>query len=104
MEFENAKAAEEEILRQFERIKSGDFDDEDLAHTVLAMKNGLRSVGDSLSSTESWYTTQRLTGEKLSPEDEIEIISAVTREDIINAANSFELDTVFLLKGEECDE
>ena len=103
VEFENTEAAEAEILRQFERIKSGDFDDEDLEHTVLAMINSLRGVGDSLSSTESWYTSQRLTGEKLSPEDEIEMISAVTREDIIEAAKGFKPDTVFLLKGEDDD-
>ena len=104
VEFENAESARTEILRQFEDIKNGVFTDEDLTFTILAMKNSLRSIRDSLSSTESWYTTQLLTRSDLSPEDETALIDTITREEVVEAARHFELDTVFLLEGETTDE
>ena len=46
-----------------------------------------------------WYFAQKYDGESYSPEEEIERISAVTREDIIAAAKSMKLDTVYVLTG-----
>ena len=64
------------------------------------MRNSLRSVGDSLSSTEAWYSTQIFSGTSFSPEDEAALLETVTREEVVEAARSFSPDTVFLLEGE----
>ena len=87
------------MLRQLDDIKAGRFSDEDFGHTLLSMKNSLRSVGDSLSSLEAWYSTQIFTGGAMSPAEEEELMQTLTRDDISRAAAGFSLDTVFLLEG-----
>ena len=99
VETSKAGAAREEMLRQLDDIKAGRFSDEDFGHTLLSMKNSLRSVGDSLSSLEAWYSTQIFTGGAMSPAEEEELMQTLTRDDISRAAAGFRLDTVFLLEG-----
>ena len=50
-----------------------------------------------------WDGLQHIIGTNYSPEEEIEHLRAVTREDVIKAASSLTLDTVYVLtkKGDE---
>ena len=93
--------AEAEILNQLEAVRSGDFTDEDVNNSRLSIINSLRAVNDGSRSITEWYFRQNYSGTSYSPEDEIERINAVTREDIINAAKSVRLDTVYVLTGKE---
>ncbi len=101
VEPDKADAAREAMLDQLDAIRENRFTDEDFDNTLLAMKNSLRSVGDSLSSLEAWYSTQIFTGGTLSPSDEEKLLQTLTRSDIAKAAAGFSLDTVFLLEGAE---
>ncbi len=99
VEAAKAEAARDAMLKQLDDIKEGRFSDDDFDHTLLAMRNSLRSVGDSLSSLEAWYSTQIFTGGGMSPDEEETLMRTLTREEIAEAASDFKLDTVFLLKG-----
>jgi len=96
----DADAARDAITEQLRQVQEGGFSEADLRHTLLSMRNSLRSVGDSLSSTEAWYSTQIFSGTSFSPEDEAALLETVTREEVVEAARSFSPDTVFLLEGE----
>jgi len=93
---EKAKAA---ILQQLEDIKVGKFSDDDILSSVKSLEDGFRSVSDSAESVVSWFTSQICSEEYLYPEDFIEDFKKVTREDVIAAAGSVTLDTVFMLEG-----
>ena len=95
----NEEKAKDAILQQLEDIKKGNFTDEDLEASVKALEDGFRSVSDSAESVAAWFTSQVCSKDFLYPEDFIEQFKKVTREDVIKAAQSVTLDTVFMLEG-----
>ncbi len=95
----NEEKAKNAILEQLEDIKNGKFSDDDIASSVKSLEDGFRSVSDSAESVANWFTSQICAKEFLYPEDFIEQFKKVTREDIIEAAKSVSLDTVFMLEG-----
>lgn len=90
--------AQSEIIRQLEALQNGDFTDEELENIKLYIIGAFRSNYDSIGDMNSWYFYQFVRGTGYSPDDVAEIISELSREDIINSAKGFELDTVFVLK------
>lgn len=99
VEQENIEKAKDEILRQLDLIRTGEFTDEELRFARLSMVNSFRSVGDSAASVEGWYLAQVLYGTERSPEMEADAIGSVSRESVIAAAREMQLDTVYLLTG-----
>lgn len=100
----NIEKAKDEIIRQFELMQKGEFDEKEINEARLALINSLRSVNDSASGLVSWYMGQVFLGTELSPEEEIELLEKVTKEDIVEAAKLFRPDTVYVLKGKESAE
>lgn len=100
----NIEAAEAEIKNQLQNIISGDFSDDLIAETKLAIINALKAVNDSPRAVAEWYFKQctKPESEIITPEDEIAMIEKITREDIIACAKSLKLDTVYVLTGKEC--
>lgn len=103
VEHTNTGKAEAEIINQLEAVKKGDFSDEEMENARRAMINTLRGVSDGARSIADWYFNQSYSGKSDSPEVQIEKLNAVTREEIIAAAKSLTLDTVYVLTGKESD-
>ena len=93
---EEAKAA---ILEQFAIMQRGAFTEDELRHSILALQNNYRTVPDSAAALELCYLAQILEGCDRTLEEAAEAIGRLTREDVVQAANAFTLDTVYLLKG-----
>lgn len=102
-EHSNTGKAEEEILNQLEAMKKGDFTDEELENARRSILNGLRGVNDGHSSLASWYFERIYHNDFYTPEEYMERIKKVTREDVIAAANTLKLDTVYVLTGKEAE-
>ncbi len=96
---DNAEAAKAAIFHEVEAMQKGDFTDEDMRFALLSLQNTFRSVEDGLFTIESYYRAQKVFGIRETPEDQCRKLAAVTREDIIKAANMLRLDTVYLLNG-----
>ena len=101
VEHANIEKAKAEILNQLKAVQNGEFTDEEINNSRLSMINSLRGVTDGARSIAEWYFKQSYAGQSLSPEDEIERLKSVTKEDIIAAAKSLSLDTVYVLTGKE---
>ena len=97
VEHQNIEKARAEIINQFNEISKGNFTDDEVKNSALSIINSYRAVNDSPYVLASWYLRQAYNGVNLSPDQEIERINAVTRDDIINAAKSFSIDTVYVL-------
>lgn len=97
----NIESAKKEILHQLDLIKQGDFDDETLENTRLQLKNSLRAVSDYPDTLEEWYLTRIISGDMASPEQEMRLLEAVNREQVIEAAKAVSLDTVYVLTSKE---
>lgn len=101
IEFKNREAAQNEIIKQLELIAEGDFGDDEFNDTEGAIINSLGSVGDTLYSVEGWYMSGIVEENIITPEEDKKAINAITREDVMKAAEKAKLAAVFFLKGGE---
>ena len=97
IENSNIEKAKAEIIAQFEDMKKGNFSDDDVLYAKLNSQNTLKTIGDSLGAIAGWYLSAIYMNDIKSPEEVMEEDMAVTREQIIEAANSMKLDTVYIL-------
>ncbi|MDD3261952.1 MAG: pitrilysin family protein [Oscillospiraceae bacterium] len=101
VEFDNMQKAEAAVLEQLKAVQQGDFTDEDFEAAKLALVDSYHTVEDSLSALEGWYLTQTFAPKVYSPEEYAALIGAVSREEVVQAAEGVCLDTVYCLKGQE---
>lgn len=99
-EEENMLKAENEILNQLDEIKKGNFDYE-FTSSKAALTDALDSVYDSPETIEGWYGAQISDESYISPQESAALNNAVTKQQIIDCANSVTLDTVFKLVCEK---
>lgn len=93
----NIEAAEQEMLRQLDEIKSGNVTDDELESALLSMENALAAVGDTPSSYSSWYFERFCDGSNVDPQQQAALYCEVTRERVIAAARSLTLDTRYYM-------
>jgi len=99
LDLENAKLAEEEVLNQLAFVQRGEFTDEELSAARLSLQNSFSSVGDNQGALEGYYISRIFDKELLPPAEALKRVSAVTREQVVEAANKVSLDSIYLLKG-----
>lgn len=99
VETKNIEKAKEEILFQLDEIRKGNFDDDEITAAKMSLCNSYRTVGDFLGGLENWYVTQAFCKKTQSPEEAAEAVNAVTREQLVGAAQKVALDTVYRLVG-----
>ena len=94
---ENISKAKKEILNQIEDIRLGNFTEKELSETKMYLSQAIEKVKDNIGTLNSWYCNQSLDKVRYSPDEMIERISKVQREDVIKAAQNLKLDTVYTL-------
>ena len=99
---ENMQKAKKEILNQVEDIKLGNFTEKELSETKMYICQAIEKIKDSLGSLNTWYSNQSLDKVQYNPDEMIEKINKIQREDVIKAAQKLKLDTIYALskKGE----
>ena len=88
------------VLEQLEVCKKGDITDGELSSAKEALCSSLRATHDSPGAIESFYSTAVLSGLPLTPQTYMEAVENTTREQIVAAANTLKLHTVYFLRGE----
>ncbi len=102
VENSNIKKAKDEILKQLAEMAKGNFSDDELNNAKTAVCGSMRSYNDSVSGLAAWWLTQLCVWNRdFSPEDAIEKYKSITREDIIEAAKSYKLDTVYIMSSDD---
>lgn len=99
VEGENIEKAEKGILKEIEDMKNGIITDFEIESTKMAVVNSFYSSNDTVSGIESWYSNQLFDESFKTIEEESESINAVTKEEIVKAAQKLSLDTVYVLKN-----
>ncbi len=103
IEEKNAQKVIDAVERELDDIRNGKFDDSIIEASKKSITDSLAAYYDNATALDAWYT--RELGDLLTPEQASEIISRVTREDIINAAKGVKLHTIYRLlpkeRGEE---
>lgn len=95
---ENKEKAYNGILEQLDEMKKGSFTDDDLKASKMALCDAVATVSDLSANLDNWYALLCF-DENETTQTYIEKINNVSREDVINKANSVKLDTVYFLGG-----
>ena len=101
VEAENCDKTKTACLEQLEKLQNGNFEDQLLSETKLFMKTAFSATGDSLGALESWYLTKILCGSMETPLETLAYCQAVSREEVISAAQKLKPDTVYRLIPEK---
>ncbi len=80
-------------------MKNGDFTDEDLENAKQYMISGIEGIQDEQDGTISYYIGQELSGKFIDFKEYQENINKVTKEDVIEIANSININTIYFLKN-----
>lgn len=90
------------IYREVEAMKNGDFSDEDLKNAKNAIARSLRSVESSLGSLNGYLLSLMISSENVSRDETIELVSRVTREEVVALAKTVKPELEFILASEDC--
>ena len=101
VEVENADKAIDEILNQLEIMKNGEFTDSEFDSSIKSICDSLNTYYDSQGALDLWYALKVNNPNLYSPEDIIEKIKQITKEDVIFAARGVNLHTVYKLLPRE---
>ena len=93
--------ARAEIDAQLEAICRGDITEDEMSAAKESMLSGLRGAHDSPGAIEGYYASGTLSGLNMTPAEYMEQIAAVTREQVVAAAQGLKLHTTYILKGED---
>lgn len=101
VETENAQKAIDEILNQLEIMKKGEFSQNEFDSSIKSICDSLKTYYDSQNSLDLWYALKINNQNLYSPEDIIEKIKQITKEDVVYAAKGVNLHTIYKLLPKE---
>lgn len=104
IQIENYKKTVDLIKVQLENIKNGEFTDEDIENAKTYLISGIKTIEEEQDTEVVFYIGQEISKVNMTLEEYIEKISKVTRENIINFANSVKVNTVYFLTNTENNE
>lgn len=99
IDFDKEALTRQEIQRQLEECKAGHITDAELNSAREALLSSLRATHDSPGSIEGYYATAALSGMGMTPQQYMDALQNVTREQVVAAANTLQLHTTYFLKG-----
>ena len=80
-------------------MKNGNITDFEIEATKRAIVNSFRTSNDTTAGIDNWYSSQFISKGFNSIEELAAKYNAVTKEEIVEAANKLTLDTVYVLKN-----
>ena len=100
IDFDQEQNVRQEITHQLQACCDGSFTEEELTAAKQMLISQLAAVHDAPGAIENYYTTGALSGLGMTPEQYRSAVEAVTRQQVIAAAKTLRLHTVYFLKGE----
>ncbi len=97
---QNVERTREAVLAEFRDICENGVCEDELSRAKLEIINDVKSIYDGVNSISSWYGSQILDEDSVTPEQYIERISEVTPERVQAACKKYSLDTIYSLMPE----
>lgn len=94
----------EVILKQFERMKTGDFSEQELQTAKVMLKDSILSTADDMNAILNFKYQNLLLHQNSSLEDFIDCIDSTQKQDVIRLFNNIQHRVTFVLKQEVNDE
>jgi len=101
IEFAQKDLTQTEILAQLEACREGLITEEELVSAKQGIISQLQATHDSPGAIESYYATAALNGLSMTPEEYVRAVEQVKLSDVVAAAKTVKLHTVYFLEGEQ---
>ena len=98
IEIKNYEKALDIIKKQLEDIRNGKFTDDDLNNSKKGIISAIKGIEEEQDAEITYYFGQELSGNEIGIEEYMNEIEKVTKEDILNVANSVNINTIYFLK------
>ena len=98
VEAADAARTREEVLKQLDAIREGNFSDDELEAARRALIQRFTSMNETPADRELWTVGQTLYDRYFTPEQAISELLAVTREDVCRVAKQVHFDSAYLLR------
>lgn len=95
----NEEKAKNEIVHQLSLTANGEFSDEDFSSSIKSLTDSILGNSDTPEEICSWYASQILRETMKTPEEFAAEIRSVDKTDVVRAAKTIKLDTIFMLKS-----
>ena len=95
----NEEKAKNEIINQLRLTAEGEFTDEDFTSSIKSLTDSILGNSDTPEEITAWYASQILRNELKAPETYAKEIGCVDRAEVVRAAKTIMLDTIFMLKS-----
>lgn len=99
IEIQNYEKTLEIIKKQLKDMKSGNFTDEDIKNAKNLIIATIENIPEEQDTQISYYFGQELAGTNISTEEYEEKIQSVTKEQIVEVANSVKMNTIYFLRN-----
>ena len=101
IEFEKKDIVRREITHQLQEILDGNITDGELNAAKESLLSMLRSYHDSPGAIEGYYASAAISGIGMDTARFMAAVEAVTKEAVVEAAKTLQLQAVYFLKGEQ---
>ena len=98
IEISNFEKALKIVKEQIEDIKTGKFTEEDLENCKKVVKSTIEAIKDEQDTGITYYFSQELSEGKTTPEEYLNRIEKITKENVIDIANKVSINTIYFLK------
>jgi predicted Zn-dependent peptidase len=101
VEFANFQRAEDEILAQLSACQQGEITQDELEAARRSAMGSQRATLDAQGRLEEYWLNRFVTDTAYAPEELVEALAAVTKEDVVALAREIRLDSIYTLRGKE---
>ena len=99
IEIKNYEKALKIIKEQIEDMKNGNYADEEIQNTKQNIISTIEGIPDEQDTQITYYFGQELTGTENSIEEYIKNIKSVTKQQIVDLANTVKINTIYFLRN-----
>jgi predicted Zn-dependent peptidase len=96
---DKAELTRQEVMNQLAACQEGRISPEELEAAKQYLISSLRAVYDSTGAIEYYYSMENLSVRPMTPEEVMAAVERTTLEDVVAAAGSLKLHTVYFLEG-----
>ena len=99
IEIENYEKTLSLIRKEIDDMKNGNFDEKDVEQAKQFLIHGINAIVEDQETGVNYYISQEFSNTLVSPEEYIEKVNKVTKEDIVKVAQSIKINTIYFLKN-----
>ena len=97
VEHHNTQRTIDAVQLELKNMIEGEITEEEINQTKLIIRNNLKSNYDGLHGLEAWYLNEAIRGTSMTPEIVMDLVDAVTSDDIRNVLKLLNLNVVYTL-------